>query len=173
VRIERSVGAWVYKWGMKLIVYALDGSGKIVRLGKLGRIGRSYKLHEIDFQTGEIGKHPIGVGKARAGTNGVEDSFRWTFHCSGCGHYIAVNAEKARLKIQDYVPLGEECHLYDWEINRAFTPLPPSLPEFLKTNPVLKEYFEDNTCWAGINCEETKREPHGCTQNPCGSGIPL
>jgi len=154
---------------MKLIVYALNGSEKIVRLGKLGRIGRSYQLHEIDFQTGEIGKDPIGVEKARKDTNGVEGSFRWTFHCSGCGRYIAVNTDAARESIPCYVPPGEECHLYDSEIERAFTPLPTSLTEFLETNPVLKDYFEDKTCWAGIDCYETRRQPHPCTQHPCGS----
>jgi len=156
---------------MKLIVYALNARGEIVRLGKLGKWWRSYTLHKINFQTGEINKDSIGVGKARAGTKGVEDSFRWTFHCSGCGHYIAVNTDAARESIPGYVPLGEECHLYDWEINRAFTPLPPSLTEFLKTNPVLKKYFDDKTCWAGIDCYETRRTPHGCKQDPCPSGM--
>ena len=160
----------MYKWGMKLIVYALGGNGEIVRLGKLGPIRKSYQLHVIDFKTGEINELPIGVGKARAGTTGVEDSFRWTFHCSGCGCYIAVNTDEARKSIPGYVPPGEECHLYEWEIKRAVTPLPTSLTKFLKTNPVLKKYFEDKTCWAGIDCRETQRQPHDCTQKPCGSG---
>ena len=141
---------------MEKIVYAVNNSLEIVRIGQL--VEEGYRLKEIN-QWGKFS--PTSIGATAAIQNCVQTygSFRWTYRCSGCGRHLAATADTGHKLWPDLIPKGREKVLTQAQVEEFSTKFPPErIPKALKP-------FFNGICYLGkeLPCEKNSRKP---SKNP-------